>query len=77
MDKSRDRVTDYAAIALSIVISGTLWAMFVYQWYAVAPVGEVTPWLRNLALLFSMLALLTLFGAEKLTEAVRKISGGS
>jgi len=75
MDKQRDRITDWAAIALSVLITVSLWAMFVYEWFAVDPVGEVTPWLRWLALLFTLLAVITLFGAEKVSDALGKLGG--
>jgi uncharacterized membrane protein len=75
MDQHRDRITDWAAIGLSVLITVSLWAMFVYEWFAVDPVGEVTPWLRWLALLFTLLAVITLFGMEKVAAALGKVGG--
>lgn len=63
-----DRVTDWIAIALSTIIAATLWAMFVAEWWGA---GAVSAWLAGVAGLMTMLAVLTLFGAEKVRTAIK------
>jgi len=75
MDKQRDRITDFAAIGLSIGVSVIFLALFVYEYLYLSPIGEVSGWLRWAVLVFAVLAMLTLFGAEKVTEAIQRLGG--
>jgi len=75
MDKRRDRVTDYAAIVLSVGVSVVFLGLAVYEYLFLDPVGSVSPWLRWVVLLFIILAMLTLFGAEKVSEALNRLGG--
>jgi len=76
MDPRLDRLTDYAAVAFSLVVAVTLWGLFLYQYVWIDPVGSVPTWLMSLAALFTVLAALTLFGAEKVRQAIELRTGG-
>jgi len=75
MDKRRDQLTDYAAIVLSMAVAIVFLALFVYEYLILQPIGEVTPWLRWAVLLFALLSMLTLYGAEKVSEALNRLGG--
>ena len=76
MGRRLDRLTDYAAVGFSLVVAVTLWGLFLYQYLRIDPVGSVPTWLMSLAALFTLLAALTLFGAEKVRQAIELRTGG-
>lgn len=65
-----DTATDWIAISLSTVVAVTLWALFVYEYAVVNGFGEVNPWILGLAGVFTLLAVITLFGYEKVEKAL-------
>ena len=70
VDASPDRITDYIAIALSTVVCASLWGLFLYEYLALEPIGEVPNWLMYAAMLFTLVAAISLFGYEKVNKAL-------
>lgn len=67
---SPDKATDYIAIALSTVVCASLWGLFMYEYLVLEPVGEVPNWLMFSAMLFTLVAAISLFGYEKVSKAL-------
>lgn len=61
------KATDYAALAIAVVVAVSTWALFVYEYLTNGPPPM---WLTTFAVLSAALALLTLFGRERITEAM-------
>lgn len=66
-----DQATDYIAIILSTVVCASLWGLFLYEYLVLAPVGEVPNWLMYAAMLFTLVAAISLFGYEKVNKALK------
>ena len=65
-----DRATDWIAIALSTVVCGSLWGLFLWEYLYLDPAGEVSPWLMYAAVGMTAVASITLFGYEKVRKAI-------
>jgi len=70
VDASPDRITDYIAIVLSTIVCASLWGLFLYEYLVLTPVGEVPNWLMYAAMLFTLVAAISLFGYEKVSKAL-------
>lgn len=70
LNGKRDAVTDWAAIVLSTLVALSLWVLFIYEYAFIGEFGEVNHWLMLTAGVFSVLAALTLFGHQKVAQAL-------
>lgn len=73
MNKGLDRKTDIIATVVSTVVACSIWGLFLYEY--LTP-GDVPGWLMAIAVLFTFLAVITLFGVEKVRKAIELRSGG-
>lgn len=65
-----DKATDWIAIGISALIGLSLWGLFLYEYLVLEPVGEANQYVFTGAVVMSLLALLTLYGYEKVSEAL-------
>lgn len=62
-----DRKTDIIATVLSTLVGVSVWALFLYEY--LTP-GDVPAWLLGMAVLLILVAVITLFGVEKVRKAL-------
>jgi hypothetical protein len=62
-----DRLTDYIAVGFATLVAVTIWALFLWEYIKT---GSVPQWLMATAVLMTFLAVLTLFGKEKVSAAL-------
>lgn len=62
-----DKTTDYAAVIVSIIVALSLWGVLLYRY---ATTGELSTVTMSVAALFVALAVITLFGVEKVNKAL-------
>lgn len=62
-----DAKTDIIATVLSTVVALSVWGLFLYEYLTA---GAVPAWLLTVAALMTLLAVITLFGAEKVRTAL-------
>lgn len=67
MNTSVDHVTDILSIIIATLVAVSAWGLFLYEYLTNGPVPS---WLMGFAALFTFLAVMTLFGKEKVNAAL-------
>lgn len=74
MSTTLDRKTDLIAVIVSTIVAVSLWGLFLFEYITQ---GQVPSWLMAIVVLFTFLAVITLFGVEKVRQAIEMRSGGN
>lgn len=72
-DARTDRITDYIAVGFATLVAVSIWGVFLYEYLTT---GAVPSWLMGTAVLMTFLAVLTLFGKEKVNAALEAVRNG-